>query len=83
MLVQCRYDEETQKKVTFGVSISELMARESHKGLLVPDIVYKCIKNLYKRCLHIKGIFRVSGNNNKLFHYEQLFDRGLFFFMKK
>jgi hypothetical protein len=75
LTIKTRYDAETQQRVTFGVRLGELMKRESHKNLIVPDIAYKCIKLLNARALELQGVFRVPGNKNKMRDYELRFDR--------
>lgn len=72
--VQCRFDAETQNRVTFGVRLNELMARDSHRDLIVPDIAYKCIRALDQRGTKVKGIFRVPGSREKMDMYERMFD---------
>jgi hypothetical protein len=73
--VQCRYDPETQRKVTFGVPLADLMGRKSHQDLVVPDIAFKCLSRLHTTSLKSQGLFRVSGNKNKIRDYETKFDQ--------
>jgi hypothetical protein len=73
--VQCRYDPETQRKVTFGVPLSELMGRKNHQDMVVPDITYKCLVRLHANSLKSQGVFRVSGNKNRIRDYETKFDQ--------
>lgn len=73
--IQCRYDPETQRKVTFGVPLQELMGRKSHQDMVVPDIAFKCLTRLHTSSLKSQGLFRVSGNKNKIRDYETKFDQ--------
>lgn len=75
MSVKTRYDDATLQRVTFGVRLGDLMKRDTHKNLVIPDIVYKCIRQLNARALELQGVFRVPGNTNKMKDYEQLFDK--------
>ncbi|KAL0481471.1 hypothetical protein AKO1_011214 [Acrasis kona] len=75
--VQCRYDAETQRKVTFGVHLKDLMSRPDQADLIVPDLAYKCLTRLHHTSLKTQGLFRVSGNKNKIRDYETQWDRSV------
>jgi hypothetical protein len=71
---KARYAKETLDRVVFGVSLESLMQRENHKGLVIPSIIFKCLKILHPESYTSQGVFRVSGNNKSMQEVELQFD---------
>jgi superfamily I DNA and/or RNA helicase len=67
--VQARYSEEALKCVVFGVDLNDLMNREEYKNMIVPDVIFKCLCRIMEQHLEAVGIFRISGNQQKIKDY--------------
>lgn len=78
VVVRSRYDEESLGRVTFGAPLKSVMERmdtnDGHK-LMVPDVMYQCLAYLWKHSLKTQGIFRVSGNKNRMKGYVSELDQ--------
>jgi hypothetical protein len=70
VIVRTRYDSESLKKVTFGAPLNAVMDRfTGNQRMVVPDVMYQCLAYLWKHSLKTQGIFRVSGNKNRMRSY--------------
>jgi len=79
VVIRSRYDSESLDRVTFGAPLSSVMNRADSNGqkMVVPDVMYQCLAYLWKHSLKTQGIFRVSGNKNRMKGYVSELDQSL------
>jgi len=76
VVVRTRYDGDSLKKVTFGAPLRSVMDRYvDNQKLMIPDVMYQCLAYLWKHSLKTQGIFRVSGNKNRMRSYVSELDQ--------
>ena len=55
LALQCGHKRLPRKMATFGVDLGQHLLES---GTQIPPIVSKCVTEIEKRCLHVKGIYR-------------------------
>ena len=55
LALQCGHKRLPRKQLVFGVDLGQHLLES---GMQIPPIVSKCVTEIEKRCLHVKGIYR-------------------------
>jgi len=67
---------DVNQRLVFGVPLEEVLRLDSNQGLLVPLIVHNTVTTLQQKGLQTEGIFRVSGNMQRVEELKKLYDAG-------
>ncbi|CAG0884331.1 unnamed protein product [Cyprideis torosa] len=73
LAIQCGHKRLPRKTTTFSLDISQHL---SEAGVLVPHLVTKCVSEIERRGMKVKGIYRVSGVKSRVEKLCQAFENG-------
>jgi hypothetical protein len=61
----------------FNGTLADAVTRPTCAGLAVPLLVKECVEYILTNALHVEGIFRVPGNNNRIQELKSQYERDI------